>query len=192
MVSSRDWMKTTQIVGISIVILALISTLSTNTSSLVGHAAVADTDGDGVMDKEFRYVCSHGWTSQCNDNCLLVPNPDQADHDYDGIGTACEEDSDRDGVPDSAYGHRGRCGWKFTSDCDDNCPHIVNPDQADGDRNGVGDVCESNILAPVGDIDNDGVPNEEDRCPRERGPAANNGCPKIAVPSKQKAGRSFT
>jgi uncharacterized protein (TIGR02145 family) len=39
-------------------------------------AANIDTDGDGVADYE--------------DNCLLSPNPDQADTDGDGFGDACD------------------------------------------------------------------------------------------------------
>lgn len=36
----------------------------------------------------------------------------------------------------------------------DNCPKIVNSEQGDADRNGVGDYCDD-------DADNDGIPNVE-------------------------------
>ncbi len=39
----------------------------------------------------------------------------------------------------------------------DNCPNVSNPDQADLDKNGLGDVCD--------DYDHDGVINSKDNCP---------------------------
>jgi hypothetical protein len=74
--------------------------------------ACVDSDQDGVCDTE--------------DNCVLTPNPDQADLDGDGVGDVC-----------------------------DNCPDVANPDQADSDGNGVGDVCEQQGPIPC-DIDQDG------------------------------------
>lgn len=52
------------------------------------------------------------------------------------------KDTDNDGVADDI----------------DNCPLISNPDQADMDNDGIGDVCDN-------DSDNDGVPDTEDNCP---------------------------
>ncbi|PWB68505.1 hypothetical protein C3F09_11505, partial [candidate division GN15 bacterium] len=61
------------------------------------------------------------------DNCPLVPNPDQADEDRDGIGTICDvcpfdslNDVDADGI----------CGDV------DNCTAVANQSQADQDQDG--------------------------------------------------------
>ncbi len=80
------------------------------------------------------------------------------------------DDSDADGVLDER----------------DNCKGVSNPDQADTDRDGLGDACDP-------DIDNDGVPNAQDRCPfTRRGPDLNHdGCgdprSRISVPRSRGA-----
>ena len=61
---------------------------------------------------------------------------------WDPIPTLdAEEDSDYDGV----------------LDVNDNCPYTANPDQADFNNDGIGDVCE--------DSDGDGLVDSEDHCP---------------------------
>jgi hypothetical protein len=91
----------------------------------------ADSDADGVPD--------------AGDNCMTVPNPDQADSNLDGVGDAC--DSDADGFQDGV----------------DNCIGVPNPDQADRDNNGLGDACDH-------DADRDGVQDGADNCPTEPNP----------------------
>lgn len=63
-------------------------------------------------------------------------------------------DSDGDGILDTV----------------DNCENTPNPDQADLDSDGVGDVCDS-------DRDGDGVDNASDNCPEIPGETSNSGCP---------------
>jgi hypothetical protein len=74
-----------------------------------------DTDEDGVADGE--------------DNCPEVANPEQEDSEFNGVGDACEpqSDSDEDGISDEV----------------DNCPDDPNPLQEDINENEVGDVCEA-------------------------------------------------
>lgn len=49
------------------------------------------------------------------DNCPYIANANQADHDNDGKGDACDHDDDNDGIPDDR----------------DNCRLVANPDQMD-------------------------------------------------------------
>jgi len=49
----------------------------------------------------------------------------------------------------------------------DNCPNDYNPDQEDGDCDGIGDACDGSTLCTAGvdcDDDCDGVPNQDDNC----------------------------
>ncbi|MDY6839504.1 MAG: S8 family serine peptidase [Thermodesulfobacteriota bacterium] len=78
-----------------------------------------------------------------------------------GNSDSCEQiiktDSDGDGVPD----------------CNDNCPHTFNPDQADNDTDGVGDVCDNcpdDYNPDQADNDSDGVGNVCDNCPDDYNP----------------------
>jgi subtilisin family serine protease len=88
---------------------------------------LSDLDGDVVTD--------------ASDNCLLEPNPDQADGDGDDAGDACD-DRDGDGEVDAP----------------DNCVIVDNADQADGDGDGTGDAC---LTDRDGDTHDDGA----DNCP---------------------------
>jgi len=82
----------------------------------------ADTDGDYILDDgdgngtPGDHPCTGGETANCDDNCVDVPNADQADVDSDGVGDAC-----------------------------DNCTEIANTEQLDTDGDGYGNACDCDL-----------------------------------------------
>ncbi len=92
-----------------------------------------DEDGDGVVDVD--------------DNCPLVANAQQLDHDVDGLGDLCDQDDDNDGF----------------NDLSDSCPMgVINwvPSMpTDHDMDGCEDSSEDY------DDDNDAVIDIRDDCP---------------------------
>ncbi len=162
-----------------------------------------DTDDDSIFDDgngdniRGNTPCTGGATTNCDDNCPLTVNGDQADPDGDGIGTVCDNcpddanadqenfDSDEfgdvcdsdidgdlideDGDGDGTPGNNP-CTGGATTACDDNCPTVANPVQENSDTDHHGDVCDN---CPY--VDNDYQTNSDtdshgdacDNCPND-------------------------
>lgn len=136
-----------------------------------------DFDGDGVPDVD--------------DNCPRVFNPDQANSDDDGgvcdhFGDACDlcdgddclspcgepccYDADGDGAAGGFLPDQMGCPGSLMSD--DNCPFDSNPEQEDGDTDGIGDACDNCPSVPnplQWDVNGDGIGDECDDFERPAG-----------------------
>ncbi len=109
--------------------------------------AGGDSDGDGVCDNV--------------DNCVNTANPDQADNDGDGIGNVCD-DTPNGGGNDPCANAGGDTDGDGVCDNVDNCVNTANPDQADNDGDGIGNVCDDTPNGSGNSLDcNDAVVSAE-------------------------------
>ena len=117
-----------------------------NMADLLIGGAEGYADYAGLLDEVRMYnrvLCADeiAWV-------MFWPGPDSDD---DGMADPC------DNCPDVANPDQADQDGDAVGDVCDNCESISNPDQADFDGDGFGDVCDA-------DIDDDGVPNEDDVC----------------------------
>ncbi len=137
----------------------------------LGNSCDADDDNDRVMDVdempgcELLTDCDNDQVMDKQDNCVLDPNPNQADADGDRIGDMCDEDDDNDNIADS-----DELDCVSTIDCDnDTIPDGMEEAvrctaTMDCDGDGVLDVDEFPGCALLKDCDKDGVFDNLDNC----------------------------
>jgi hypothetical protein len=93
----------------------------------ISQGLALDCNENGVPDE---CDIASGFSADCNENDIPdecdIASGNSQDCNDNSIPDECELDSDGDGIID---------------DCD-NCPDVFNPDQADGDNNGIGDACD--------------------------------------------------
>jgi len=135
----------------------------------------SDRDDDGILDGE--------------DNCPLVANVDQENHDNDAFGNACDDDDDNDGVDDvNDDCSPGKINWisnAMTDHDGDGC--FDETEDFDDDEDGIFDEFDQCPLGPIGwvstsendvegdgcsdvDTDGDGFVDQADNCPNVDNP----------------------
>ncbi len=121
----------------------------------IGDACDPDRDGDGLSNE------AETDTGVFVDETDTGTDPDAWDSDEDGFGDGEEvtngndpndsydnPDADEDGI--NSINGLASCTGGNTADCSDNCPEHYNPDQADSDQDGAGDICDGWVAIDAG------------------------------------------
>ncbi len=141
-----------------------------------------DTDGDGVKDKRDKCPNTPAGVAVDEDGCCL---------DRDGDGIPDYKDDCPDEAGDAKFNGCPDRDGDGIMDKEDDCPDVAGLAKFNGcpdtDEDGVPDKIDQCPNTPKGcpvdavgcplDSDGDGVIDCEDKCPTEKGPASNNGCP---------------
>jgi len=139
----------------------------------LGDDSTGDSDGDDLCnDKDPCVGLSNSdmdLDGVCDEGDLCLGNDSSGNTDGDGVCNdldACNgDDASGDSDGDLTCNNLDACPLDASNDADgdglcadvDNCPGTPNSDQADLDRDQLGDVCDA-------DIDGDLVPNGDDNC----------------------------
>ena len=129
--------------------------------------------GGGLLAGSGKYIYYYmpdydGDNIGTEDNCPDVYNPDQSDYNVNGLGDACDEDDDSDGVLDFEDScPKGTTGWfsESLNDFDDDGCKDSEEEDADDDNDGIPDFrdsCQFGISGALNDLDGDGCKDSED------------------------------